>query len=130
MKVKRITTLLITLILASCTNVSSTTNSPFEGGAKEVYIQPGTLRALGPIKDTFRKNGWNVNEFDEQSRYLIHLNTKKIQLLCLNENSELEVELLFLDQKSKSTIFSITAKTCDSYTNLTKELDRLVKQLE
>lgn len=118
-------------LLISCANVSSNVTGNFEGGKKEVYIQPGSLRVLGPIKETFRDNGWVVNEFDKTtSRYFVHLNTKKVQLFCLNENSELEVELVLLDQDAKESIFSITAQTCDNYTNLRNELGKLLSQLD
>ena len=130
---KLIITFIFLFIISGCTNITTHTavSNPLPAGVnKEVYIQPGTMRVLGPIKEQFRQNKWKVNEIDkDSSRFFVHLNTKKIQLLCWNENSELEVELNLMDKQTGRTVFSIYAQTCDEYKNLTEELSKALKGL-
>jgi hypothetical protein len=129
---KKILLISMMLFLTACSSVSSKPPTEFpEGAKKEVYIQPGTLRVLGPIKDVFKQNGWKVDEINkDEQRFFVHLNTKKVQLFCWNENSEMEVELLMMDKESGSSVFSILAQTCDSYTNLKDELNKVLLNLD
>ena len=117
------------IILVGCSSVSSTRSGAFDPTEKTVYIQPGKIRILYPIKEAFTENGWTIEEFEKNNaRYMVHLNTKATQMFCWNEFSEIEVELILLDTKMKSEIFSIESKTCDTYSNFKNELDRMLKQ--
>ncbi|GAB6070017.1 hypothetical protein JCM30760_11140 [Thiomicrorhabdus hydrogeniphila] len=122
------------LSLTGCSNTISQPPSPNAippNTIKEVYIQPGTMRVLGPIKEVFRKKGWKVDEVNKDTqRYFVHLNTKKIQMLCWNENSEIEVELVLMDRETGSSVFSVFAQTCDQYSNLREELSKVLSQLK
>jgi hypothetical protein len=117
-----------TFILVGCTSVDSRKFSDIDRNDKSVYIQPGSLRILEPIKTTFRESGWTVNEFDpKETRYRLQINTKAVQLFCWSEWSELEVEVILLDNKKRSSVFVVEAKTCDSFKNLTNEISNLVR---
>lgn len=95
---------------------------------RTVYIQPGSMRVLEPIKNTFVANGWELNEFDPAAtRYRLQINSKSTQLFCLNEWSELELEIILLDNKTRSTVFVVQGKSCDSYENVVKELVMLIR---
>lgn len=119
---------LITAVLAGCTGVSSIKNGAIDAKEKTVYIQPGGLRVLQPIKDTFTAEGWTIDELNqENSRYLVHTNIRTIELFCMNQWSEIEIELLLMDRKTKSSVFSITSRTCDSYSNFTDELRKMLR---
>lgn len=117
-----------TALLAGCTGVSSIKTKNIDPTQKTVYIQPGTLRVLQPIKDTFTAEGWQIDELNQENvRYLVHTNIRTIELFCLNQWSEIEIELLLIDRMTKSPVFSITSQTCDSYSNFTDELRKMLK---
>lgn len=118
----------VILTLSACTGVSSIRNGAIDTNQKTVYIQPGGLRVLQPIKDTFASEGWQIDELNqENARYIVHTNIRTIELLCLNQWSEIEIEFILLDRKTKSTVFSITSRTCDSYSNFTDELRKMLR---
>lgn len=120
--------ILLGVTLAGCASISSSSFKPIDSESKTVFIQPGSMRVLEPIKKAFRENGWEVNEFDQsKTRYRVHLNTKSTQIVCLSEWSELELELLLLDSKMQETVFVVEGKSCDSYQNLVDELNKLLK---
>ena len=119
---------LIAAVVAGCTGVSSIKNGAIDAKEKTVYIQPGGLRVLQPIKDTFAAEGWKIDEMNqENSRYLVHTNIRTVELVCINQWSEIEIELLLMDRKTKSPVFSITSRTCDSYSNFTDELRKMLR---
>lgn len=118
----------IIVALSACTGVSSIRNGAIDTSQKTVYIQPGGLRVLQPIKDTFISEGWQIDELNqENARYFVHTNIRTIELFCLNQWSEIEIEFILLDRKTKSTVFSITSRTCDSYSNFTDELRKMLR---
>jgi hypothetical protein len=119
---------LIAAVVTGCTGVGSVKTGHIDASQKTVYIQPGGLRVLQPIKDTFAAEGWKIDELNqENSRYLVHTNIRTIELFCINQWSEIEIELLLMDRKTKSSVFSITSRTCDSYSNFTDELRKMLR---
>lgn len=117
-----------TAALTACTGVSSVKTGNIDPTQKTVYIQPGTLRVLQPIKDTFKAEGWQIDELNRENvRYLVHTNIRTVELLCFNQWSEIEIEFLLMDRDTKSPVFSITSQTCDSYSNFTDELRKLLR---
>lgn len=120
--------LALVVTLTGCASVSSTSFKLIDLASKTVFIQPGSMRVLDPIKSAFRQNGWQVNEFDQsKTRYRVQLNTKSTQLFCLSEWSEIEFELLLLDSAKQETVFVVQGKSCDSYQDVANELNKLLR---
>ena len=117
----------LAVLLSACTGVSSVKTGNIDPTQKTVYIQPGGLRVLQPIKDTFKTEGWQIDELNQEDvRYSVHTNIRTIELFCLNQWSEIEIELVLMDRKARSSVFSITSQTCDSYLNFTDELRKML----
>lgn len=117
----------ILLVLSGCASMESRSLQAIDQTQKTVYIQPGSMRVLEPIKRTFLTYGWDINEFDPTAtRYRLQINSKSTQLFCLNEWSELELEIVLLDNKNRSTVFVVQGRSCDSYDNVVKELVMLI----
>lgn len=129
---KLIFALMLSVFLVSCASVTSQQFGHIDKSAEKiVYIQPGNLRIMSAIKDVFHVNGWQINEYEpDLARYKVHTNTKSTQLLCANELSEIEIELILLDMHERKQVFWIHSKTCDSYTNFKYELDKILKLIK
>ncbi len=122
---KVITIPLLIAALISCTNARSIKEGEIDFSEKTIYIQPGSFRFLKKVKNAFIAKGWQIEEFEEnKTRYKLQINSKSTQLFCWNEFSEIEVEMMLVDMKNKSIVFTIISKTCDTYKNLIDELNK------
>ena len=107
--------------LAGCAGHSTQMLGSIDASDNTVAAPAGTKGIVGPVKRILYEEGWKVDEFDQvKSRYKLHFNTVRTQLLCLNEWSEISYELYFVDNTDGKPVFVISGDSCDSFSDVAK----------
>lgn len=111
--------LLLTILLTGCAGHSTQMLGAIDVSDKTVATPAGTKGIVGPVKRVLYEEGWQVDEFDRvKSRYKLHFNTVRTQLLCVNEWSEISYELYFVDNTNGKPAFVISGDSCDSFSDV------------
>jgi hypothetical protein len=111
--------LIIVTSLVGCAGHSTQMLGTIDPSDRTVATPAGTKGIVGPVKRVLHDEGWQVDEFDRvKSRYKLHFNTVRTQLLCINEWSEISYELFFVDNSDGKPIFVISGDSCDSFSDV------------
>jgi len=108
-----------TILLAGCAGNTTQMLGTIDPSDKTIATPAGAKGIVGPVKKVLYEEGWQVDEFDRvKSRYKLHFNTVRAQLLCVNEWSEISYELFFVDNTDGKPVFVISGDSCDSFSDV------------
>ncbi|MBU3069389.1 hypothetical protein KOI40_06115 [Aestuariicella sp. G3-2] len=120
---------LILMTITGCASQETEIYSRIDTSEKTVNVPAGHKGITGAVRKTLKQNGWEVVPFlSTDARYQLQINAHRVQLVCLNEFSEIAYEIIFSDNKTGEEVFYISGKDCDDFNIASDALTSALKK--